>query len=371
MGVNKVTMNGTDGERTLIDLTGDTVKPETLARGATAHDASGEPITGTMPTENVLYIPQTLTAEQQAQARANIGAMADGQSANDALTHRRPLLDGYYNVKAIAHRGLSADAPENTLPAYVLAKSRGFNYVEADISFTSDGVPVLLHDSTIDRTSTGTGTIWEMTYAQAAQYDYGSWFSTAYAGTKIPTFAEFLQLCKDLGLHPYIEIKQSADLTDANIRKLVDIVREYGMEGKVSWISFSSTKLGVITAYDPFARCGYLAEINDTTLPKTLALKTGLNEVFFDVADYVTFTDAMIDTLIANDLGLEVWTIDDEEYIKNMHPFITGVTSNSLIAGDVLVRKHGIVPDNTVPTSEEWTFTLEDGTTVTKQVMLT
>lgn len=73
MAVNKVVMNTANGAETLIDLTADTVTPSTLAEGVTAHDASGEVITGTMPTTNVLYTVQTLTEEQKAQARANIG----------------------------------------------------------------------------------------------------------------------------------------------------------------------------------------------------------------------------------------------------------------------------------------------------------
>ena len=75
MAVNKV--NLANGE-TLVDLTGDSVNAETLAEGTTAHDASGNPIIGKMPTTNVLYTEQTLTEAQKAQARENIGAQPVG-----------------------------------------------------------------------------------------------------------------------------------------------------------------------------------------------------------------------------------------------------------------------------------------------------
>lgn len=75
MAVNKV--NLANGE-TLVDLTGDSVTAETLAEGTTAHDASGNPIIGKMPTTNVLYTEQTLTEAQKAQARENIGAQPVG-----------------------------------------------------------------------------------------------------------------------------------------------------------------------------------------------------------------------------------------------------------------------------------------------------
>jgi hypothetical protein len=76
MGANKITLNTPDGEEVLMDLTGDSVRPEVLAMGETAHNASGEEITGTMPTDVVRYGAQPLTEAQKAQARANINALA-------------------------------------------------------------------------------------------------------------------------------------------------------------------------------------------------------------------------------------------------------------------------------------------------------
>lgn len=76
MAANKVVMNTPEGEQTLIDLTNDSVTPETLAEGTTAHDASGQQVTGTMPTSVVLYTKQELTEEQKAQAQTNIGAVS-------------------------------------------------------------------------------------------------------------------------------------------------------------------------------------------------------------------------------------------------------------------------------------------------------
>ena len=73
MGVNKVVYNTENGPETLIDLTGDSVTPETLAEGTTAHDASGNEVTGKMPITTVLYTAQTLTEAEQEQARVNIG----------------------------------------------------------------------------------------------------------------------------------------------------------------------------------------------------------------------------------------------------------------------------------------------------------
>ena len=128
-----------------------------------------------------------------------------------------------YFVKGINHRGANLEAPENTLPAFKLSKKNGFMYVETDVAFTSDNVAVLLHDETIDRTSNGTGNISQLTYDYVRSLDFGSWFSSEYAGTKIPSLDEFLTLCRNLSLHPYLELKSSGHYTQEQIDEYLTI----------------------------------------------------------------------------------------------------------------------------------------------------
>lgn len=245
------------------------------------------------------------------------------------------MIDYDRNVKAVAHRGYSVAAPENTIPAYRLAKEMGFTYVETDVSFTSDGIPVCLHDSTIDRTSNGTGTITNMTFAQVRQYDFGSWFSQDFAGTQIPSLEEFLVFCKRAMLHPYIELKDSATYTEAQIQSLVDLVEATGMKGRVTWISFQPNYLTYVKNYDAHARLGYLLSgtITDAKITTALGLKTDYNEVFVDAN---TYTSANVSKCLNAGLPLEVWTIDSEDTIIALDKYITGVTSNETIAGKVL-----------------------------------
>ena len=238
------------------------------------------------------------------------------------------------NVKGVAHRGYSSVAPENTIPAYKLAKQMGFYYVETDISFTSDGVAVCLHDSSIDRTSNGTGSIGSLTYAQVRTYDFGSWKSSAYAGTKIPSFEEFITFCRNAILHPYIELKNNAVYTQAQIEGLVDMVNALGMKGKVTWISFSSAYLTYVKNYDPYARLGFVVSgLSSGNITTAENLKTNTNDVFIDT-DSISAASA---TLCKNaGLPMEVWTVDSAATIKSMDKYITGVTSNSKIAGKIL-----------------------------------
>lgn len=106
----------------------------------------------------------------------------------------------------IAHRGASAEAPENTLAAYALAIEQGALLAECDIYLTADGVPVLFHDSDLERTTNGRGPIINFSLAHLKELDAGSWKNAAYAGETIPTLVEFLLAVKGK-LRPVIEIK--------------------------------------------------------------------------------------------------------------------------------------------------------------------
>lgn len=239
-------------------------------------------------------------------------------------------------VKSVNHRGYNAIAPENTLPAFKLSKEMGFLYVETDVQFTSDGVAVCLHDRSIARTSDGSGNIDQMTWAQVQTYDFGSWKSSAYAGTKIPSLEQFLSLCKDIGLYPYIELKNDVTYTEAQIQSIVDLVYAYGLDKVVTYISFSSTYLGYVKSYDGSARLGFLKSSATSSDISTLQnLKLSTNEVYYG-AKYTSLTTAICEAFADAKIPVEIWTVDSVSDITGMNPYVTGVTSNSLIAGKVL-----------------------------------
>lgn len=235
-------------------------------------------------------------------------------------------------VKSIAHRGYSTVAPENTLPAYKMAKENGFNYVECDICWTSDGVPVLSHDTTIDRCSDGSGTIANMTLAQLKTYDFGSWKSSQYAGTTIPTFEEFIELCRNIGLYPYLDPR---DNNSTKLKAVVDIYTAYGMKDHVTWIGGSDIG-SAIKVLDDTARIGMFATntITSTTISTAEGLSTGNNEVFID-ADYNYATAEGVALCAAADIPLEIWTVGKQQILA-MNSYVTGCTSNDQIAGKIL-----------------------------------
>lgn len=242
------------------------------------------------------------------------------------------------NVRSVNHRGYCTVAPENTLAAYRLSAENGYTYVETDISFTSDNVPVLLHDDTIDRTSNGTGNVAEMTLEELKTYDFGVWKSETYVGETIPTLDEFMALCKNLCMQPYLEFKAYSSITQEQLDICIEIVKKYGMLDNVTWISFDSEVLSMIAQSCSNARIGYLSFCRDTDedpLPVVEEFKNLGYDVFLD-GHYAYVTDEEIDYLRSINVPLEVWTVDSASSVLNLNPYVTGVTTNLLNAGQVL-----------------------------------
>ncbi|HEY8531638.1 MAG TPA: glycerophosphodiester phosphodiesterase family protein, partial [Limnochorda sp.] len=99
----------------------------------------------------------------------------------------------------LAHRGASAEAPENTLAAFRLALEQGADGFELDIHRTRDGHLVVCHDERVDRTTDGTGFIGSMTLAELKKLDAGRWFDARFAGERIPTLDEVWALVEEAG----------------------------------------------------------------------------------------------------------------------------------------------------------------------------
>ena len=93
---------------------------------------------------------------------------------------------------AIAHRGASAYAPENTLAAFGQALRLGCHAVEFDVRLSRDRVPVVIHDATVDRTTNGRGAVRNMSVAELQRLDAGAWFGPQFAGARVPTLDEAL-----------------------------------------------------------------------------------------------------------------------------------------------------------------------------------
>lgn len=132
--------------------------------------------------------------------------------------------------RIIAHRCGGALAPENTLAGLVIAARLGIRAVEFDVMLSADGVPVLIHDETLERTSDGQGRVADCSFVQLRQLDVGKHQHRAFAGERLADLREALRLCQKLGLAANIEIKPAAGHEQVTGHVAAEWVRDFQRE---------------------------------------------------------------------------------------------------------------------------------------------
>lgn len=262
-------------------------------------------------------------------------------------------------IMSIGHGGGYATFPSNTAPSFIEASRRGLLYVEGDVQYTSDGIPVMCHDRTINavaRNSDGTEiseTIYisNITYAQANTYDWGIYKGSQFAGTKLLKFDEWILLCKQLSLVPCIELKRESqndpDIhTQSKVDNLIDILKKYNMLDKCLWSSFDAeTMYRVKNAY-PYANVG--VAITENIINSAVALDTRIGILrglrYTGGLSYATvkkedITQSLLDKLCADGIPLIEYFINsnsDVELVKDHAPLFGGYTDYAIDIGGVI-----------------------------------
>ena len=259
-----------------------------------------------------------------------------------------------YPIHGINHRGMQYEAPENTLPAFRLSVKAGYHFVETDVQFTSDNVPVLLHDPTINRTARNidgtvlseTVYIKNITYAEALEYDFpvvNGVYDSSFAGTKIFKFEDFIVFCKRTELFPYLELKSETTYTQEQVNILIALLDQYKMLRNVSWISWSDEFLGMIVKADKGARVGRIknSKIDGASVNALNKFKTGFNRVFWSFSPYENDTWKLTEQSIINaknaGQGLSIGVISTKEGMLNVlnhfenSGYISGCLSNERV----------------------------------------
>jgi glycerophosphoryl diester phosphodiesterase len=175
---------------------------------------------------------------------------------------------------AIAHRGGAAEAPENTLAAFRHSLALGIRWFELDVQLSLDCVPVVFHDGTVARTTNGTGEVGSLTLGELRHLDAGAWFGPQFAGERIPTLREVLDLCASEGAGVLIELK-SPHLYPGIEQKVVSLLRPEDTRMRVRggpdiWcISFDADCLRCLRALDGQLPLGqlYRSDVADFAAP--------------------------------------------------------------------------------------------------------
>lgn len=162
------------------------------------------------------------------------------------------------NCLAIAHRGASSLAPENTIAAFKKAYEVGADGIELDVQLSKDGVPVVIHDEMVNRTTGGEGWVKDMTATELKNLDAGSWFSGEFAGETIPTLGEVLEEFKNRCFLINIELKMDVVKYQGLEEAVIDEIKSRHLEEKIIISSFNHDSLKICKKINPAIRTGFL-----------------------------------------------------------------------------------------------------------------
>jgi glycerophosphoryl diester phosphodiesterase len=162
----------------------------------------------------------------------------------------RPLI--------LAHRGDSAHAPENTLPAFERAVQRGADGVELDVKLSADGEVVVSHDPTVDRTTGGHGRLSDLSMSELSRLDAGASFSEEFRGTRLPRLGEVFEAIGGKCIIN-VELTNAANPFDAVVEKVCELVRHYGLQDRILFSSFFGNQLRTAARLLPEVPRGLLA----------------------------------------------------------------------------------------------------------------
>ena len=230
-------------------------------------------------------------------------------------------------VKMIAHRGFSGYSPENTIPAFRLAGSNKYWGVECDVRETSDGKFVIMHDDTVDRMTNGTGSVSSKTLTQIKDLTIDSGNFIKFNPTlRVPTLEEYLQICKECGLIPVIELKS---IKIASIPNFLDILNSHQVLDCCLIISFDKSILEAIRMENEKVEIAYLSNT------MTSADITYCSEKRFHInVLHTAITKALIEEAHKKDVLVGAWTIDDKATIDILiSNGIDFITANGYIRG--------------------------------------
>lgn len=269
-------------------------------------------------------------------------------------------------MRGIAHQGFHKLERANSLAAFRAAAKEGWRYVETDTYMTTDGKFIVSHDPYLP-TGWTNGTV-TTTQGSYKYEEHKLAEILAFHGPnneKTDTLEEFCKTCKECGLHPYIELKQGkmadTNTLDTNPRyngkgygvKVLDIVNRYGLRGNATFIASIPFTLLRMAREDQSYRYGivYFGQLknSDTAWATVLSKIDEYNNdavaskayLFLDAnINNLKVADAdAVDKLVQKNCALEVWTATIKDDLDNLDPYVTGVTSDNIHAGEILAKK--------------------------------
>lgn len=248
-------------------------------------------------------------------------------------------------TKIFAHRGASKVCPENTMAAYQKAFEMGADGLEIDVHLTSEGIPVVIHDETVKRTTNGKGYVKNMTLAELQQLDAGSWFSPAFYRERILSLEELLQWICTTPLLLNIEFKNNKINYEDLELKVYELVNAYGMKERTIYSSFNHYSLALMRSMDPAVDIAplYSAALYE---PWNYAKSFGAASVH---PQFKCLPPVILEKLHQNGFSVRPYTVNQEKWLHyffkwNVDAVITDVPDVALAVrnGEYIEQKNFI-----------------------------
>jgi glycerophosphoryl diester phosphodiesterase len=250
-------------------------------------------------------------------------------------------------IEVIGHRGAAGLAPENTLASFRTAIELGADAVEFDLHVSRDGELVVIHDDTLDRTTTRTGRIEDLTLEEIRRADAGVRFAPRFQGERVPTLREVLDLVKTLGRPEFrlnLELKFSPGREgrpDGFERKALDLVGQAGLVGRTTVQSFYHPSVALAKRLEPGIRAGLLVEAREAPAdPVSLVRRHGAD---LYAPNYRALSPEVVRILHGAGIGILTWTPNTEADLRRVLDLGMGTVPGDSITTDYPDRLLGIL----------------------------
>lgn len=238
----------------------------------------------------------------------------------------------------IAHRGMSAVAPENTIEAFALAMHAGADGIELDTRLTRDGVVAVMHDRRVDRTTSGAGVVGSYTMEELKRLDAGSWRDQRYAGARVPTLDEvFEALPKDFLINVEMKVRGVGVWSLAS--RVIDVVRRHNRLESTLLASFHPLALAVARLKEPQLARGFIWSRRHP-LPLRRRWLAPLAAPHWMNPDMQTFSPKLLRHLHKRGQRVLSWDVDAGTDVKRLGDIgLDGVVTDS---PDVVLKQWGV-----------------------------
>lgn len=240
---------------------------------------------------------------------------------------------------AIAHRGQRKSFAEQTIEAYTAAIELGADGIECDVQLSRDGRLAMMHDLTLDRTTNGKGRVADHQWAELARLDAGSWFGPGFAGCRIPSLEETLELAVAAGIVLCVEVKGVPAEAVRTASAVAALIRERDLVDQVFISSFDHAALAVVRGLlgQPLLAPERLPETGPPDARAAVAQAVALGATVLQHR-WEDLTNGVVDALHTAAVGVWTWPIDSRESIDRS----VEAGADGVIGDDVALLLEGL-----------------------------